>query len=345
LGIGARVTPALAEEATLGALDSTFEGAAEIFQRRGVALSPKRIRAISQSLAAAALRRRRQCVQSYLAGATAAGQALKGKNIVVCMDGGRMNIRTPKRRGPMKKDAKVRGFHADWREPKLFTIYTIGSDGKLSPEAPAWCDGTLDGHQHMLDLLACQLHALGAAQAAKVIFMGDGARWIWDHLDELLERVGIDREKVSEVLDFAHAVEHLAKVAEVLPGSTAASRRRWLNKHRHMLRHGEVEQVVKDLARLSAKHRSKTIQREREYFVKHTHRMQYEEYEKAGIPMGSGSVESAIRRIVNLRLKGAGMFWLKHNGEGFLHLRCQAKAGQWQGFFKDLLTFLPDDLS
>lgn len=344
MGLGARVTPALAEEATLGALDSTFEGAADIFQRRGVDLSAKRIRAISQSLAAAALRRRRELVQSYLAGATPAGHALKGKRIVVCMDGGRMNIRTPKRRGPMKKGAKARGFHADWREPKLFTIYTIGSGGTLSPDAPAWCDGTLEGRQQMLDLLACLLHALGAAQAAQVIFMGDGARWIWDHLDELLERLGIDREKVSEVLDFAHAVEHLADVAQVLPGRTAASRRRWLNKHRHMLRHGEVEQVVKDLATLSAQHRSKKIKRELEYFVKHTHRMQYHEYEKAGIPMGSGSVESAIRRIVNLRLKGAGMFWLKHNGEGFLHLRCQAKTGRWQRFFKDLLTFLPHDV-
>jgi len=330
---------------TLTALDTTFEGAAEIFQRRGIELSAKRIRTISESFAAAALRQRQKLVQRYLAGLTPAGNAVQGKVIVVCMDGGRINIRTPKRRGRKKKGAKSRGFHANWREPKLFTIYEIGSDGKLRRDAPVRCDGTLAGHKQTLTLLACELHRLGAAQAAKVVFAGDGASWIWGHLNELLKEVGIERDKVVEVLDFAHAVEHLAHVAEVLPGKTATARRRWVQKHRRMLRHGQVEEVIQTLTSLATKHRrKKKIRTELEYFLKHKHRMQYDAYEKAGIPMGSGSVESAIRRVVNMRLKAAGMFWLKHNGEGFLHLRCQAKTGQWSKFFKELLNFLPEDI-
>ena len=59
---------------------------------------------------------------------------------------------------------------------------------------------------------------------------------------------------------------------------------------------------------------------------------------KKNIPIGSGAIESAVRRIVNLRLKGAGMFWLKENAEAFLHLRCQLKSGRWDEFFLKRIT-------
>ncbi len=41
------------------------------------------------------------------------------------------------------------------------------------------------------------------------------------------------------------------------------------------------------------------------------------------LPLGSGAIESLIRQAVNLRLKGNGKFWRKHNAEGLLHPRCQ----------------------
>jgi len=36
----------------------------------------------------------------------------------------------------------------------------------------------------------------------------------------------------------------------------------------------------------------------------------------------------------------AGMFWLKENAEGFLHLRCQTKSGNWNAFFRRVLHFV-----
>ena len=47
------------------------------------------------------------------------------------------------------------------------------------------------------------------------------------------------------------------------------------------------------------------------------------------LPIGSGGVESAIRRVVNLRLKGPCIFWLKENAEALLILRSYFKAGRW----------------
>ena len=41
--------------------------------------------------------------------------------------------------------------------------------------------------------------------------------------------------------------------------------------------------------------------------------MNYATYARRGLPLGSGAVESAIRRVINLRLKGNGMFWTVEN--------------------------------
>ena len=47
---------------------------------------------------------------------------------------------------------------------------------------------------------------------------------------------------------------------------------------------------------------------------------------------------SLIRQVVNLRLKGAGKFWLAQHAEILLHGRCQWAAGQWNQFCQRILT-------
>ena len=56
------------------------------------------------------------------------------------------------------------------------------------------------------------------------------------------------------------------------------------------------------------------------------------------LPIGSGAIESLIRQVVNLRLKGNGKFWLPENAEIILHGRCQWAAGQWDQFSYRILT-------
>lgn len=51
---------------------------------------------------------------------------------------------------------------------------------------------------------------------------------------------------------------------------------------------------------------------------------------RAKMPIGSGTMESAIRRVVNLRLKGAGIFWHEEHAEQMLLLRTYYKSKYWQ---------------
>ena len=46
-----------------------------------------------------------------------------------------------------------------------------------------------------------------------------------------------------------------------------------------------------------------------------------------GLPIGSGSIGSLVRRVASLRLKGSGMFWKRENAEAFIHMRCMLKSG------------------
>src|SRR5205085_7558999 len=58
--------------------------------------------------------------------------------------------------------------------------------------------------------------------------------------------------------------------------------------------------------------------------------LRYREYRRRGLPTGSGAIASAIRRVVDLRLKGNGLLWYADNAEGMLALRAAALSGRWQ---------------
>ena len=74
---------------------------------------------------------------------------------------------------------------------------------------------------------------------------------------------------------------------------------------------------------------SKLIKRYMNYLEKHQVRMQYTEYEEKGLMCGSGIIESAIRRIINLRFKNASTFWKKERVEKLYFLRAALLSKRW----------------
>ena len=57
------------------------------------------------------------------------------------------------------------------------------------------------------------------------------------------------------------------------------------------------------------------------YFDENRARMLYGTYRNQGLSIGSGPIESAVKNVVNLRMKGCGMRWAKDRAEHMLHLR------------------------
>ena len=63
------------------------------------------------------------------------------------------------------------------------------------------------------------------------------------------------------------------------------------------------------------------VWREIEFLDKHEAHLRYDWFRYRRRPLGSGAVESAIRRVINLRLKGNGIYWREENAEAILVLR------------------------
>ena len=95
--------------------------------------------------------------------------------------------------------------------------------------------------------------------------------------------------------------------------------------------------MVKAIREICRGRRSKELLREKIYFERNQKRMRYDIISDVGLPIGSGAMESVIRRVVNLRLKGASMYWLEETAESMLMIRSYFKSGRWDILKK--LTF------
>ena len=64
------------------------------------------------------------------------------------------------------------------------------------------------------------------------------------------------------------------------------------------------------------------------YFEDNAGRMQYQKRRQANLPEDSGAIESAIRRVVNLRMKSNAKYWKEDHAEAMLTLRSHLKTNR-----------------
>src|SRR6266436_4783253 len=171
---------------------------------------------------------------------------------------------------------------------------------------------------------------LNITQADQVLCIADGAPWIWKRVPLLVHALGLAAAQVHELLDFYHVVQHLGQVAALRQDWSAQARARWRTQQRHLLLRGEVEQVIAAVRTLCRGRHSKAIRTQHKYFIKNQSRMAYAKLMALKLPIGSGAIESTVRRVVNLRLKGPSIFWCRASAEAILLLRSYDKAGRWK---------------
>ena len=142
-----------------------------------------------------------------------------------------------------------------------------------------------------------------------------------------------------EVLDFYHASQYLS---ETIAAGRSLSRAqcRAYSRLRHALRHqtAGVEVVMEALHALATTRRGKAI----------TRALRYGGGTRASHALcGTGGaqafyrlwpVESAVRRVINLRFKAPGSFWTVTTVSSLMHLRAAFKAGRWDDVMIGVLT-------
>lgn len=217
------------------------------------------------------------------------------------MDGGMVNIRGE-----------------GWRELKVGSVFDVETRLERNPQTQE-LDEMAHGvnvhytavlgstHDFTPALWAIALeHDLPTAKEQAVV--GDGALWIWNVAEDVCP-------EGRQIVDWFHAVEHLADAAVALYPDDHADRKRrhWLNTYKDHLYRGRIHKIIAVLK-----------QRKRDdlasYFERHQRRMQYLEFREEGFPIGSGTVESGVKQFKQ-RLTGTGMRWNADNADRMLVIR------------------------
>jgi hypothetical protein len=102
-------------------------------------------------------------------------ESLSGKKVLLCVDGGRIRSRVNKT-GRIADGNQRHGFHTDWKEPKMFTIYTLKENGEIDEHFPAQIDGVVGNEKQFQNLLEAYLKKMKISECKSVTFVGDGAK-------------------------------------------------------------------------------------------------------------------------------------------------------------------------
>jgi hypothetical protein len=261
----------------------------------------------------------------------------RGRIVLISPDGGRLRERRTKR-GRKAKNAKRQGYHTDWREPKQFVIQLFEPTGTSNQNILPIYDATMGDIDALFDLLETYLSHLDIQKADKVVFCADGAPGFWNRAKKLAQKLGV--ENFYEVIDYTHAKQNLFDFIDYLPKNLPHKLRNNIFNHwKNLLWKNKLNELLIDIANniKSGKKRNKALDRFQRYFLENRSRMQYCLFDKLGLPIGSGCVESAIRRVINMRMKSPGIFWKRHTAEFMLFLRSQLLSGRWDIMFHNLL--------
>ena len=156
--------------------------------------------------------------------------------------------------------------------------------------------------------------------------MQDGAEWLQGLADYHSVR-RMERSVFSILRMPPNISNDIGQAVQAAGGRLPAH---WLEGVLHRLKHQGPARVLTHLAWLATRYPSPLMQEKLTYLQKREAHMQYPTYQEAGWPIGSGSVESANKLVVEARLKGAGMRWGRQNVKPMLVLRNAVCNREWK---------------
>jgi hypothetical protein len=217
----------------------------------------------------------------------------------------------------------------EWKEAKLISWYQVGErygDNELHAQAIHHY-ASLEEAASFGELVWATAVEHQADRAAELVFVCDGAAWIW----KLIERYF---PQAVQIVDWYHACQYLYPVAEAL-FDTPEQQGEWVDEMQAFLWEGEVETVIQICQHLPAK-AGAPAQRLVTYYRNNQERMRYAAFRQANYLIGSGTVESGCKQVVSLRLKRSGATWSLAGASATAKARAAWLSGTW-----DVLCALP----
>lgn len=212
---------------------------------------------------------------------------------------------------------------AKTREVKLGCVFTQSQENQAGepvrdPDRTSYV-ATLQPAAEFGALLRAEAFKRGLGLARLVVFLGDGAAWVW-------ELARINFPTAIFILDFFHAAEHLEALAEALFGEgTDPAKTQWEQWAKLLKEQPDGLEQVLQAARQALPRsglRRTLALKQIAYFESNTDRMRYAEYQARGLFIGSGVIEAGCKNVIGRRLKQSGMFWGVRGAQNVLDIRC-----------------------
>ena len=215
------------------------------------------------------------------------------------------------------------------REIKLGAIFTQTKTDEeglpMRDHASTTYVGSFEGASDFGSRIRAEGLRRGMGRAVKLVFIGDGAAWIWE-----LARINFPTAIL--ILDLYHALERLHELCAGLYGKDSPWAERMASTWTAMLKNDQIVEV------LAAAHRrlenmelpeDNPLKKQIAYFEHHQDKMLYKTSRDQGLFYGSGVIEGGCKSVIGQRLKESGMFWTEAGAASVLNLRLALKSNRW----------------
>lgn len=337
--VAANATPALAQRVGFWAQQHTQQEVRTLLQREHhVTWSIQVIRqvtaAVSQGIAAYV----HAAMQQRLLGWLAEAQNHRGRRRFV-LAVGRDGIMLPLRAADTYQEGSVATLSVyDGRGRRLGTLY-LG----MMPEPQQ-----RQLSEQLTRLLQATLQAW-TGPLPRLVYITDAGYHPTTYFSEVLQHLEDPQRPGSRlvwtrVVDYYHVCSYVSQLATVLFQQAAAGQA-WARRMRQLLLeedHG-VFRVLHSAAHYHAqrtwtKAQAKTYREAYNYLRKYAPYLQYRQYRRQGLPIGSGVTEAGCKVVFTQRFKGSGMTWGAEGGAVILQLRVAVLSGIYDQVFGQWLA-------
>lgn len=240
------------------------------------------------------------------------------ETLITALDGSMVPIVRPAQSGDRRKNKELL-----WREIRVAVA-------RRKEDASARYGATLDSCLGAGLMWRQTAEQSGLSEHTPVHALADGAPWIVEQCDRQFG------ERATFLVDFHHVSDYLAAAAVACAGKDSAQ---WFEKQKQGLLENRTAEVLAEL-QTHFETRSKDsdgktppVRRAHQYIKERKNWMDYAGALQAGLPIGSGPVESAHRHIVQARVKKAGAWWREVNIEPVVQMRVVRANAGWNTYW------------
>ena len=162
--------------------------------------------------------------------------------------------------------------------------------------------------------------------APETIALGDAAEWIGNAVD-------INFPQATRIIDWNHAAQHVASMAELVHVRDSVLWRKLRKKWTGKLWRGKIDALASAARAAFPKDKADDGEKALAYFIKNREAMRYDIFRDKGYFIGSGVVEAGCKTLVCQRFKCSGMHWSQIGLKFLLAIRTAILSNRYDEFW------------